>query len=47
MSNRAALGLFALIVTALCADYALNGFSATLFLARKFVDLTNALAVWR
>lgn len=47
MSNRVAIPLLAAILAALAADYLLNGTAATLFLARKFVDLTEYLAFWR
>lgn len=47
MTNRVAIVLLIVILSALAADALLNGTAATLFLARKFVDLTEYLAVWR
>ena len=46
MTNRIALGLGLVLLAALALDYVL-GFGAALFLARKFLDLIQALAVWR
>jgi hypothetical protein len=36
-----------LIVVALGADFLLQGGQATLFLARKFADLSEYIAFWR
>jgi hypothetical protein len=46
MTDRVALSLVLLIGLLIAADL-LMGFGATLFLARKFVDLLDLLAVWR
>jgi len=47
MTDRVATAFLALVLAALAADYVLNGSAATLFLARKFLDLTDWLAFWR
>ncbi|TCO70579.1 hypothetical protein [Rhodovulum euryhalinum] len=47
MTNRVAIALLGLILAALAADLTLNGSDATLFLARKFLDLTDYIAFWR
>lgn len=47
MTDRVSLVLLALVLAALAADYALADFSNTLFLARKFLDLTEWMAFWR
>ncbi|WP_165915541.1 hypothetical protein [Rhodovulum marinum] len=47
MSNRIAFALMAMILTALSADFILNNGSAMLFLAQRFVDLIDRLAIWR
>ncbi len=46
MTNRIALGLGVFLAVALALDYAL-GLGAGLYLARRFLDLIRALAVWR
>ncbi|GAA0293317.1 hypothetical protein [Rhodovulum strictum] len=47
MSNRVAIVLLVLVALAAAADQVLTGSANTLFLARKFVDLIDALAFWR
>lgn len=47
MTNRLAIILFLLVVAALLADGALNEAAATLFLLKKFADMTEWLAFWR
>ena len=47
MTNRIALGLGLLIAAALAVDARLNGAQATLFLARKLLDLVEWMAFWR
>ncbi|TCM86495.1 hypothetical protein [Rhodovulum steppense] len=47
MSNRIAIALMILAALALAADRLLTGSAATLFLARKFVDLVDYMAFWR
>ena len=46
MTNRIALGLGIVVCAALALDYVL-GLGAALFLARKFLDLIQILAIWR
>ena len=46
MTDRIAFGLLLLIGLLIAADLA-SGFGATMFVARKFVELLDALAVWR
>ncbi|SFP56738.1 hypothetical protein [Tranquillimonas alkanivorans] len=46
MTNSVAAGLGALILAALALNFWL-GLDAHIFLARRFVDLTNAIAFWR
>ena len=46
MTNRIALGIGLVLGVVLLVDYAL-GLGVALFLARKFLDLIQALAVWR
>ena len=46
MTNTIALWLGLLIVTAIIADLALNGGSAMMFLARKFLDLVEWVDFW-
>ncbi|MBD3678358.1 MAG: glyceraldehyde-3-phosphate dehydrogenase [Rhodobacteraceae bacterium] len=47
MTNRIALGLAALIAAALIADFAANDGQATIFLAKKFMNLVNLVKFWR
>ena len=47
MTNRLALTLGLLIVTALAADVGLNDSTALMFLLRKFVDMVEWMAFWR
>jgi len=47
MTNRLAIVLFLIIVAALVADAQLNDGAATLFLLKKFADLTEWMAFWR
>jgi hypothetical protein len=47
VTDRIALVLALIIVTAVIADVALNGGHAMLFLLRKLEDLIEYLAVWR
>ncbi|MFP5481354.1 MAG: hypothetical protein ACLGIE_16950 [Alphaproteobacteria bacterium] len=47
MTDRIALWLGLVILAAILADLALNGGSALLFLARKFLDLVEWVAFWR
>ncbi len=46
MTNKLAIVLGTLIVALLVANFAF-GWEGHLFLARKFVDLTEYLAFWR
>ncbi|MBJ3763091.1 hypothetical protein ILP92_10075 [Maribius pontilimi] len=47
MTNTIAASLGLLIAALLLADYALNDFGASLFLAARLVDLIHTLAFWR
>ena len=47
MTDKLALWLAGLILVALALDWALTGFQATLFVARKFADLIEWVAFWR
>lgn len=47
MTNQIALGLGLLIFGAVGADVLLNAGHASLFLARKFIDLMDWVAFWR
>ncbi|QDC09296.1 glyceraldehyde-3-phosphate dehydrogenase [Oceanicola sp. D3] len=47
MTNRLAIILFVLVVVAILADGLLNSGAATLFMLKKFSDLTEWLAIWR
>lgn len=47
MTNKLAIYLGLLIVTALVLDAVLNGSNAILFLAKKFTDLLEWMAFWR
>ena len=47
MTDRIALWLGLVILAAILADLALNGGSALLFLALKFLDLVEWVAFWR
>ena len=47
MTNRLAIILFVIVVAALVADAALNESAATLFLLKRFADLTEYIAFWR
>ncbi|MCV2880844.1 hypothetical protein [Actibacterium sp. XHP0104] len=47
MSNRSALILALLIAVGLIADQVANDGQASMFLARKMVDLIDYLAFWR
>ena len=46
MTNRIALGIGIVLGVILALDYVL-GLGIALFIARKFLDLIQALAVWR
>lgn len=47
MSNRLALFLGVLILTALVVDYRMYGTEHSIFLAKKLSDLIEWLAFWR
>ncbi|MCH2077675.1 MAG: hypothetical protein MK180_12505 [Rhodobacteraceae bacterium] len=47
MTNRLAIILGIMIVTALLADGFLNDGAATLFLMKRFLDLIEWVAFWR
>ena len=47
MTNQIALGLGALILLGLGADYMFFGMENSLFLARKLVDMIEWMAFWR
>ena len=47
ITDRIALGLAILVALALAADFLFQGGSGTLFIARKFADLTQYIAFWR
>jgi len=47
MSDKSALFLVLVIVSALAADYAFADLSNALFLARKLSDLREFIAFWR
>ncbi|MCO6382517.1 MAG: glyceraldehyde-3-phosphate dehydrogenase [Vannielia sp.] len=47
MTNRLAIILFIIAILALVADATLNESAATLFMLKKFSDLTEWLAFWR
>ncbi|MGB8624312.1 MAG: hypothetical protein WCD16_15990 [Paracoccaceae bacterium] len=47
MTDRIAVFLFIVIVAALCADYWFNDWTASVFLGKKFADLTEYIAFWR
>ena len=46
MTNRIALGIGIVLAFVLALDYVL-GLGIAIFLARKFLDLIQAVAVWR
>ena len=46
MTNQIALGILIVMGVVLALDYVL-GIGISLFLARRFLDLIQALAVWR
>ncbi len=46
MTNRIALGIAIVLGVVLALDYVL-GLGIAVFLARRFLDLIQALAVWR
>jgi hypothetical protein len=46
LTNTIALWLGIVIVAAMIADFALNGGSAMMFLARKFLDLIEWVDFW-
>ena len=46
MTNQIALGILIVIGVVLALDYVL-GIGISLFIARRFLDLIQALAVWR
>lgn len=47
MNTPIAIGLAALILLCVLADAIFNGWGASLFLARKSVDLVDWVAFWR
>ncbi|MHC0053050.1 hypothetical protein [Actibacterium sp. D379-3] len=47
MTNRLAIVLAIFILAALIFDRFYNGMQGSLFLARKFSDLTEYIAFWR
>lgn len=47
MTNTIAAVLFAVIVAALALDALLLDWQASIFLARRFSDLLEAMAFWR
>ena len=47
MTNRLAIWIAALVAGLIALDAMLNGWAASLFLARKFADLLWWLAFWR
>lgn len=47
MTNQIAIGLGILILVALGADFVLNDGDASLFLARKWLELLEWVAFWR
>ena len=47
MTNRTSIYLGLIICGAVIADFVLNDGQASLFLARKFVDLLDWVAFWR
>ena len=47
MTNRIALFLGVVILTAIVVDVAVYGTEHTVFLGKKFVKLTEWLAFWR
>jgi hypothetical protein len=47
MTNGLAVFLTTALLAALAADGLLNGWQASLFLARKFMDLMAVVTVWR
>lgn len=47
MTDRIALVLACVIVTAILADIVLNSAHASVFLVRKFLDMVEYLAIWR
>ncbi|MDA8586153.1 hypothetical protein N9L47_07730 [Rhodobacteraceae bacterium] len=46
MTNRIALGIVIILGAVLALDYVL-GLGISIFIARRFLDLIQALAVWR
>ena len=46
MTDRIALGLAGLVLAALALDWVL-GWGVSLYLARKFLDLIQLVAIWR
>ncbi len=47
MTNGIALFLVLAVAAALAVDGYSNGWAATLFLARKFMDLKDLVTIWR
>lgn len=47
MSNKVAIGVGVAVLLALLFDQFSNSGAGTLFLARKFVELTEWMAFWR
>ncbi|MBN2906487.1 MAG: hypothetical protein JXJ18_07255 [Rhodobacteraceae bacterium] len=47
MTNAVTVAFVGMILTALLADYIFNDMTASLFLARKFIDLSEYIAFWR
>jgi len=47
ITNRIAIALAALLALLLAADFAFQGGAGTLFLARRFTELTRLIAFWR
>ena len=47
MTNKNAILLGVMILTALALDALLNNWTATLFLSRKLADLIEWMAFWR
>ena len=47
MTNTIALWLGALVLALLAVDYFVLGWEITIFLGRKFIELTDWIAIWR
>ena len=47
MTNTIALWLAGILALAILGDGLFNDFNALIFLARRLIDLSNVIAIWR